>query len=104
MRSRTPQRSSQERVYLQLNRIYLERHPDCESPWPCGNRATTIQHRAGRRGYRLLDMEWWAASCWACNVDAESDGAIARQARELGWKVSPDCPDAPADVPIRRAS
>lgn len=67
MRSRTPQRSSQERVYLQLNRIYLERHPDCESPWPCGQASDQVHHMAGREGWRLLDMERWLALCAHCH-------------------------------------
>ena len=100
MRSRTPQRSAAERVYNQLVPIFLTRHPWCESPWPCGEAATEVQHRHGRHGWRLLDMEWWAPSCHECNMRAETDTGAAL---DLRWLVPEGFEGLPSELPILQA-
>ena len=85
------------RVYNQLVPQYLSRHPWCASPWLCGEPATEVHHRHGRRGWRLLDMEYWAASCGPCNQRAETDTGAAL---ELNWLVPEGFDGAPAEKPI----
>lgn len=94
----SPERAREARAYAVLRPGFLAEHPLCESPWPCGQRATTIQHRMGRRGWRFLAVQWWAGSCLACNLRAEQTDTA--DAYRTHWKVSPDFTGWPEDVPI----
>ena len=84
MRAVSKKRAKQLRVYSVLRREFLAEHPLCESPANCGQPATEIQHRRGRRGVRLLDVAWWAASCHDCNTRAETDTGWALA---TGWLI-----------------
>lgn len=77
-------RQRQNGEYRRLRAAFLAVHPVCEHPDGCPNRATEIQHRRGRRGERLLDVTWWAASCHSCNQDAETATGAAL---DCGWLV-----------------
>ncbi len=80
----SPRRRRENRRYTTLRAAYLEGHPFCEFPLGCTAPATTIQHLRGRRGARLVDVDWWKASCLACNLWAESNTG---RALEIGWLV-----------------
>lgn len=85
MRRMSNKRAAQNRRYLRLRSEFLENRPACEFPGGCTERATTVQHLRGRRGERLLQVEFWAASCWLHNVVwAEDNPALAYAS---GWKV-----------------
>lgn len=84
LRRRSPKRARQEREYARLRAAFLAGHPYCESPLDCGQAATEIQHRRGRRGARLIDVDWWAASCRACNEWAETNTG---EALASGWLI-----------------
>lgn len=84
MRRVSKKRAEQLQTYRVLREEYLAEHPYCESPLDCGQGATEIQHRRGRRGERLLDVAWWAASCHDCNQAAETDTGWALA---TGWLV-----------------
>jgi len=84
MRAVSPKRAKQLRVYSQVRRDFLEAHQRCEYPRGCYEPATEIQHRRGRRGARLLDTNWWAASCHFHNMLAEEDTG---DALDCGWLV-----------------
>lgn len=84
MRTVSKKRARELNAYRTLRVSFLEANPLCEFPLGCGQAATEVQHRRGRRGARLLDVEWWAASCHAHNMFAEeSTGA----ALDCGWLV-----------------
>ncbi len=70
--------------YAKLRLVFLAEHERCEWPAGCTQQATTVQHRRGREGERLLDVEWWAASCWPHNAWAEEHTGAAL---EMGWLV-----------------
>jgi hypothetical protein len=72
------------RVYAKHRTEFLENRPVCEFPKGCTERATTIQHLRGRRGARLLDEQWWAASCLEHNLWAEDHTG---EALDLGWLI-----------------
>lgn len=84
MRAVSKKRAQQLREYSKLRVPFLAAHPSCESPLDCGQPSTEIQHRRGRRGLRLLDVEWWSASCSPCNQLAETDTGWALA---TGWLV-----------------
>lgn len=84
MRPVSKKRAVQMRAYSKLRGPFLEANPWCQSPWNCGQPSTEVQHRRGRRGERLLDVTWWAASCSPCNQRAETDTG---EALRLGWLV-----------------
>lgn len=84
MKSRTPKRARQEREYSKLRAVFLAANPWCQFPTGCGQPATEVQHRRGRRGLRLLDVDWWAASCHSHNMWAEDHTG---EALEIGWLV-----------------
>lgn len=84
MRAVSKKRAAQMREYMKLRGPFLAARPWCESPWDCGQPSTEVQHRRGRRGERLLDVEWWAASCRDCNDRAETETG---EALRLGWLV-----------------
>jgi hypothetical protein len=71
---------------MTVRSLYLSAHPQCEFPGDggCRQQATEIQHRRGRRGDRLLDVGWWAASCHDHNMWAEEHTG---EALACGWLV-----------------
>lgn len=84
MRAMSAKRARQNRTYLSLRAKFLEANPLCEFPDGCGREATEIQHRRGRRGLRLIDVEWWASSCHQHNQWAEDHTG---EALANGWLV-----------------
>jgi hypothetical protein len=84
MRSVSVRRQRENREYTKLRREFLENRPRCEFPNGCSERATEVQHRRGRRGLRLLDVDWWAASCHDHNAWAEDHTG---EALAIGWLV-----------------
>jgi hypothetical protein len=64
--------------------LFLEANPWCQFPLGCGKPANTIQHLRGRRGARLLDEKYWAASCLPCNLWAEDNTG---EALRIGWLI-----------------
>lgn len=87
MRARTPQRARQERQYAKQRRVFLNLDDGgrrCEFPKGCHAVADTVQHLRGRRGDRLLDETYWAASCLRHNLWAEENTG---EAYELGWLI-----------------
>lgn len=84
MRAVSKKRQRELRVYKSCRLAYLEQHPRCEFPLGCDEPSTEIQHRRGRRGLRLLDVTWWAASCHGHNQWAEEHTG---EAIDCGWLV-----------------
>lgn len=84
MRPRSPKRAAQMREYRKLVGPFLEANPWCQFPLGCSEPATQVHHRRGRRGLRLLDQAWWAASCATHNDYAETHTG---HALALGWLV-----------------
>ena len=72
------------RLYAHRRREYLDlpENETCAFPLGCTERATTIQHTRGRRGWRLLVVEWWEPSCWSHNQWAEDNTG---EALAIGW-------------------
>jgi hypothetical protein len=93
MRRVSKKRAVALRVYTKLRREFLEERNTCEFPLGCTERATTIQHLRGRRGWRLLKVEWWAASCWAHNSWAEDHTG---EALAIGWLLRIESVDGAA--------
>ena len=84
IRAVSAKRRAQMVIYKKLRAEFLEARPWCEYPEGCGQLATEVQHRRGRRGERLNDVDWWAASCRAHNMQAEEDTG---RALAIGWLV-----------------
>ena len=84
MRARSPKRAQQMAAYVKRIPGFLALHPMCEFPLGCPARAEVIHHRRGRFGLRLLDEQWWAASCHAHNMFAEEHTG---EALDCGWLV-----------------
>lgn len=77
-------RAAQTRTYTKRRRLFLEAWPQCQFPDGCQQPATTIQHLCGRRGERLNDETYWAASCWPHNAWAEDHTG---EALAMGWLI-----------------
>lgn len=84
MRRVSKKRAVALRIYAKRRAAFLEANPRCQFPRGCEQRATTIQHLRGRRGDRLLDEQWWAASCLDHNLWAEDHTG---DALAIGWLV-----------------
>ena len=84
MRVRSKKREAMFRIYRKRVALYLIEHSWCEYPLGCGKRSTSVQHRRGRFGQRLLDETWWAASCADHQMLAEDRTG---EALECGWLV-----------------
>ena len=69
-------------VYRPRARAFLEANPYCQFPKGCKARATEVHHRNGREGDRLLDEDYWAASCRFHNDFAETKTG---EALACGW-------------------
>jgi hypothetical protein len=84
MRARSLKRAQQMREYGKLVGPFLAGRSQCEFPAGCEARATAVHHRRGRFGLRLLDVDWWAASC-----DFHNDFAETRtgEALAIGWLI-----------------
>jgi len=86
MRTRTPKRAREERIYRTLVQPFLEaKQYRCEWPEGCFNPATQVHHARGRRGPLLLDERWWRASCHFHNDAAETDTG---RCLANGWLLS----------------
>lgn len=83
MRAVSPKRARQLRVYRPARDAYLTEHPWCEFP-DCTAPSEVLHHKRGRRGMRLLDQAWWAASCNFHNDYAETNTGAALA---IGWLV-----------------
>ena len=100
MRRESPQRAREMAIYRHRRLLFLAaRGYVCESPWSCGERATTVHHRRGRRGDLLLDERWWSASCLDCNA-IKAEQTHTAEAYACNWKVSPDFTGDPSERPI----
>jgi hypothetical protein len=84
IRSVSVRRQRENREYTKLRREFLESRPRCEFPNGCGERADTVQHLRGRRGARLNNVDYWAASCLAHNLWAEENTG---EALAIGWLI-----------------
>jgi hypothetical protein len=67
-----------------LRKAFLLGREWCEFPLGCSARATVVHHRRGRFGARLLDIDWWAASCAHHNDYAETNTG---HSLAIGWLV-----------------
>lgn len=70
--------------YTKLRRAFLEGRARCEFPEGCHARSAEVHHKRGREGARLLDVDWWAASCSYHNAYAETHTG---HALAIGWLV-----------------
>jgi len=70
---RSVKRAEQMAVYVPERNTFLTANSLCQYPEGCGQRATQVHHRRGRRGLRLLDKTWWSASCDFHNEYAETN-------------------------------
>lgn len=84
MRPVSRKRAGQLRAYSKLRAVFLAEHPRCGFPLGCGLPSTEVQHMRGRRGERLNDTAWWAASCHDHNQWAETNTG---EALAIGWLV-----------------
>jgi len=60
LRSRSKKRARQERLYRKLRDAFLVGNPWCAV---CGDLATQVHHKAGRRGDLLCDVAKWLPVC-----------------------------------------
>lgn len=84
MRAVSKQRARQLREYRPARDAFLAEHPVCQFPPGCDRATTELHHRRGRRGLRLLDQTWWAASCAFHNDYAETHTG---ESLAVGWLI-----------------
>lgn len=84
LRRESVKRAAQMRKFRPLRDSYLAGHPVCEFPAGCEARAVVVHHRRGREGARLLDVSYFAASCWFHNDYAETQTG---HSLAIGWLV-----------------
>jgi hypothetical protein len=83
MRAVAPKRARQLCAYRPLRDAFLDANPWCMFPG-CSSPTEALHHKRGRRGLRLLDERWWAASCAVHNDFAETRTG---ESLDLGWLV-----------------
>lgn len=81
VKARSKKRAEQMREYVPLMLAFLTANPLCMR---CGKPATCVHHSGGRRGWLLLAVEFWKASCNDCNEFAETDTGAALAE---GWLI-----------------
>jgi hypothetical protein len=60
--------------YAKVRKAFLAEHPYCVGRFEgCTNIATCIQHSKGRIGALLTDVRHFKASCYSCNLKAETN-------------------------------
>jgi hypothetical protein len=84
MRARSLKRQQLMRIYVRMVGPFLADNPTCQFPLGCAEDATTVHHKRGRFGTRLIDKQWWAASCNAHNTYAETNTG---HSLEIGWLI-----------------
>lgn len=84
MRRVSKKRAAAMRIYIKRRNAFLAAASVCEFPLGCDRPAVVLHHRRGRFGARLLDEEWWSASCHEHNEFAETQTGAAL---ECGWLV-----------------
>ena len=84
LRAVSPKRRRELVEYERLHVGFLAGRTICEFPLGCIARSTVVHHRRGRFGARLLDVDWWAASCNFHNELAETQTGAALA---CGWLV-----------------
>lgn len=87
MRAVSVKRAALLRTYKTRRAVFLALDDGgvrCEFPLGCHAIADTVQHLRGRRGARLLDERYWAASCLRHNLWAEENTG---EAYDLGWLI-----------------
>jgi hypothetical protein len=78
IRARSKKRATQERIYAKQRIEFLKDNPYCVGRFEgCTNIATCIQHSEGRIGALLTDVRTFRASCYSCNLKAETNPAEA---------------------------
>jgi hypothetical protein len=77
-------RRREEREFRPLSDAYLAGHKVCEFPDGCSAASVVVHHRRGRFGRRLVDVDWFAASCAFHNDFAETRTG---EALRIGWLV-----------------
>ena len=81
LRTRSPNRSKEEAVYLKKRMDYLYYHTNCEATVTnvCSQKATEIHHKAGRIKDKLNDEKDWLAICRSCHNWVHNHPIEARQ-------------------------
>lgn len=84
MRRVSKKRAVALRLYAKRRKEFLSQpeNETCAFPLGCTERATTVQHLRGRRGWRLLHEPWWTPSCLHHNLWAEDNTG---EALAIGW-------------------
>jgi hypothetical protein len=79
-------RAVQERLYAKQRIEFLKDNPYCVGRFEgCTNIATCIQHSKGRIGALLTDVRHFKASCYSCNLKAETNPT---EALKMGFSKS----------------
>lgn len=86
IRSRSPKRSEEEKIYTSKRIIFLNENPICKMKIPglCVTKANTVQHLKGRIGDLLLDTKFWIPACLPCHQYATDHPA---EAIDNGWSL-----------------
>lgn len=82
MKTRSPERQREMRAYIPMVEQFLTDNDTCQFPQGCPQPATCVHHTRGRRGWRLLYVPWWKASCDHHNNYAETNTG---EALACGW-------------------
>ena len=75
------------REYIPKVVAFLQDNDVCQIQSPeCTYEATVVNHTNGRENKRLLDMEYWEASCARCNIYIEEHDVWAREHKHKLFK------------------
>lgn len=73
--------------YAVLREEFLGKNDECKIQSPvCTFSALVIHHTNGRENERLLEVQYWMASCPGCNIWIEANDAWARERKVKLYK------------------
>jgi hypothetical protein len=85
IRPKSKKREQLDKVYSQLRRVFLLKHPKCQAALPgCQHDACDIHHKKGRGKWYLV-ISTWMAVCRKCHMWIETHPI---EATDLGFRDS----------------
>lgn len=80
IRKSSPKRAKENREYLKRRKEFLSLPENlvCFIEG-CNRKATTVEHRAGRSGKKLLEVKYWAPCCTEHNLELENNPELSKK-------------------------
>lgn len=85
IKPKSKRKSSEDAVYSQLRKVYLQKNPTCSAKLDnCSIQTTDVHHKKGR-GEFYLDVSTWLPCCRSCHDWIELH---PKEAKEMGFSES----------------